>query len=247
MEVIGIADFEKLVSERLSNPKEYANRTLLLWHGHYTPDSIESKVIQQCCLNYNMSHADDRVGFMYSDFGFQDEDYSKCRVYKNYKGMTGDEHCRILFNTGCFIVQEETDNWIKFMNTRTNNKGQLPEDCVLIACVHTFSCYTFKEEQFSDNCDIVCLKPSIKEWSQWMSSRCNPETLEYLLSFIESEGIETDCFYLGRIIRAIDNRLWVDKLQSVNQLSQSLFDIAVGGASPSFPSHDFWEFIQARK
>ena len=89
--------------------------------------------------------------------------------------MYGYKPLRILFNTGCFFGKDEVDNWIKFVNTRTNNKGQLPDGCVLIACVQANSSRNFMEEQFSGKCDTVCLKPFLDKWSRWMSSRCNQE------------------------------------------------------------------------
>lgn len=244
MEIIGIADFERLVYERLSNPKAYANRTLLLWNGDYTTDSIEYDVITQCTLNYNKSYPYDQVWFSYSDLNFQDDDYSKNRAFCDHKEMYGCKPLRILFNTGCFFDKDEVVNWIKFVNTRTNNKGQLPNNCVLIACVQAKSSCNFREDQFLDNCDIVCLKPSIEEWSKWMSSRCDSETLKCVLSFIKSTGREPDYLYLGRIISSLESELADRNLQFVGQLSKDDFNLAVGGIAPSFPRHDFWNFIQ---
>lgn len=245
MVIIGISDFKRLVSERLSNPKEYANRTLLLWNGHFIPGFFEYEMIEQCCLNYNKSHPDDQVWFTYSDFCFQDDDYSKRQALYCYDGI-GYKPRRILCNSGCFMPNE-AKQWVRFVNTRANNKGKLPEDCVLIACVPPHCSCNFQEKQFSGNCDIVCLKPSVEEWRQWMSSRCNSETLECLLSFIESKEIEPDYFLLDQIISKLELILQNRGLQFVSQLSQDDFDVALLEVATKFPIHDFWEFIQAHK
>ena len=132
------------------------------------------------------------------------------------------------------------------MNSHTNNKGQLPDDCVLIACVQANSSCNFREEQFSDNCDIVCLKPSLEEWRQWMSSRCNPTVLAQVLSFIKTNGIELDYLYLGRIISALEYTMESRKLQSIEQLSSEDFKLAVCGIAPGFSTDNFWKFIQTQ-
>lgn len=47
MKTIGIADFKKLVMERLANPRDYAGRSLVLWNADYNDYGIACRVIKQ--------------------------------------------------------------------------------------------------------------------------------------------------------------------------------------------------------
>ena len=46
MKEIGIIDFEKLVMERLTSPRDYAGRSLVLWNADYMFYGIAQRVIK---------------------------------------------------------------------------------------------------------------------------------------------------------------------------------------------------------
>ena len=53
MKTIGIADFKKLVMERLATPRDYADIFLFLWNADYNKYGSAYRVINQCCEMYN--------------------------------------------------------------------------------------------------------------------------------------------------------------------------------------------------
>ena len=212
MKTIGIADFKKLVMERLANPRDYAGRSLVLWNADYNEYGIACRVIKQCCKRYNKENSNDQVWFKLSDFCFTSDDYTKQTCWheeyvKNENGNGYHSHselkrCGILFNTGCYMLSEQED-WLKFVNTHTNQKGGVFQDCVVIVCAQadqlTYislfgdskdSRYILKEEQFGNNCDIYSIQPTLDEWITWVEPDCHPEILKVVRAYIEKNGIE---------------------------------------------------------
>lgn len=247
MNIISIADFAKLVSERLSNPAEYSKRSLLLWNGCYTEDSIEYEIIEQCCIDYNRSHTDEQIWFRYSDLCFMDEDYSKERAFCKLKEMYGYKPCRVLFNTGCCFQTDQVEDWKGFVNARKNNYGVLPGKCVLIACAQAND-YNLCEEQFSRNCDIYLLQPRADELAKWLLPSCyNEQIIRYALSYIERNGFVVRLIYWKRILSAIDDEMCDKALQSIELLPKKEFDGAIKSSAPfsGFPREDFWKFIHS--
>ena len=130
MKTIGIADFKKLVMERLANPRDYADRSLVLWNADYNKYSIAYRVIKQCCEMYNKENPNDQIWFTYSDMCFASDDYTKptCMHEEYVKNENGEGYhlhveenrCGILFNTGCYYDKEK---WLTFVNTHTNQNG----------------------------------------------------------------------------------------------------------------------------
>ena len=84
MRTIGIADFKKLVMERLVNPRDYAGRSLVLWNADYMDYGIAYRVIEQCCERYNEENPNDQVWFRQSDMCFTDEDYTKLETIRTW-------------------------------------------------------------------------------------------------------------------------------------------------------------------
>lgn len=105
------------------------------------------------------------------------------------------KRCGILFNTGCYMLPEK-ENWLKFVNTHTNQNGGVFQDCVVIVCAHADlsgtndSKWILKEEQFGNNCDIYSIQPTLEEWTTWVAPRYRPEILKVVRAYIEKNGIE---------------------------------------------------------
>ena len=197
MKTIGIADFKKLVMERLANPRDYAGRSLVLWNADYNKYGIGYRVIEQCCEKYNKENPNDQVWFELSDFCFTSDDYTKQTCWfegyvKNENGNGYHMHREmkrfgILFNTGCFMPYEKED-WLTFVNTHTNQNGGVFQDCAVIVCAHADQSGS-KEEQFGNNCDIYSIQPTLDEWGAWVAPDCHPEVLKVVRAFIEKNGM----------------------------------------------------------
>lgn len=133
MKEIGILEFEQLVMVRLSNPRDFAGRSLVLWNADYNNYGIAYRVIKQCCESYNKVNPDDQVWFKRSDMTFYEDDYTQPETWcssrrihwnkylkKNVYGYKNElKRCGILFNTGCYRLELQ-DDWLKFVNTHTN-------------------------------------------------------------------------------------------------------------------------------
>ena len=203
MKTIGIADFKKLVMERLANPRDYAGRSLVLWNADYMNYGIAYRVIEQCCKSYNNENPNDQVWFRRSDMTFTIDDYTKqtCiheEYVKNENGSgyhlhTEMKRCGILLNTGCYMLYEQ-EEWLKFVNTHTNQNGGIFQDCAVIVCAQADqgsedSKWILKEEQFGNNCDVYSIQPTLDEWVAWVEPDCHPEVLKVVRAFIEKNGI----------------------------------------------------------
>ena len=204
MKTIGIADFKKLVMDRLVNPRDYAGRSLVLWNADYNKYGIAYRVIKQCCESYNNENPNDQVWFELSDMTFDSDDYTKqtCWHEEYVKNENGDgyhlhremKRCGILFNTGCYMLYDK-EEWLKFVNTHTNQNGGIFQDCAVIICAQADqgekdSKWRLKEEQFGNNCDIFSIQPTLDEWAAWVTPESHPEVLKVVRAFIEKNGIE---------------------------------------------------------
>ena len=192
MKTIGITDFKKIVMERLANPSLFVGRSLLLWNEiHIDHNSISYNVIEQCCIEHNIANPDQQVWISLSDFCFYSDDITKISAFCEKKDMYGFKNSGILYNTGCFLV-DDLDNWIEFINTHENQIGHLSEKWPLIACIMANDAhYNITEDAFSNYCDIYELKPTIGEWSQWLSDKqwCNKNVLSSVLKYINKNGM----------------------------------------------------------
>lgn len=264
MKTIGIADFKKLVMERLANPRNYAGRSLVLWNADYNEYGIAYRVIEQCCERYNEENPNDQVWFKWSDTTFNTDDYTKqtCMCEKYVRDENSNEYYMhidmkrmgILFNTGCCI----SDNWLKFVNTHTNSKGGVYQDCAVIVCAQADQLTYFqycsskdskrilKEEQFGNNCDIYSIQPTIDEWAAWIAPYCHPEILKVVRAFIEKNGIGNVPYgfeYWQRIMKELNN-LVEDQGCPLNQIPKRFVEINVQGlVSTKSPAPEFCDFI----
>lgn len=266
MKTIGIADFKKLVMERLANPKDYAGRSLVLWNADYNDYGIAYRVIEQCCEIYNKQNPNDQVWFRVSDMTFDNDDYTKqtcmCKKYvrdektNEYHQHIEMKECGILFNTGCYMLSDKED-WLKFVNTHTNRRGHVFQDCAVIVCAQADQLSYFpswgskdpfilKEEQFGDNCDIYSIQPTLDEWATWVAPYCDPEILKVVLAYIEKNGIGDVPYgfeYWQRIMDALDI-LVNDEGCPINQIPKEFVETRLCGAvSTQSPAPEFCDFI----
>lgn len=267
MKTIGIADFKKLVMERLANPRDYAGRSLVLWNADYNDYSIARRVIEQCCERYNKENPNEQVWFKMSDMTFDGDDYTQPKTWHNW--YEWDENvkkyeirhelkiCGILFNTGCYMLSEQ-ENWLKFVNTHTNSNGGIHQDCTMIVCAQADqlsyipygdskdSKRILKEEQFGSNCDIYSIQPALDEWATWIAAYCQPEILQVVCAFIEKNGIGDVPYgfeYWQRIIATLRN-LVEDRGCPLNQIPKRAVEIKVTGlVSTKSPAPEFCDFI----
>ena len=262
MKTIGIADFKKLVMERLANPRDYAGRSLVLWNADYNKYGIACRVIKQCCEMYNKENPNDQIWFRRSDMTFASDDYTKQTCWheeyvkkENGNGYHSHRELKrfgILFNTGCFI----SDNWLRFVNTHTNQNGGVFKDCAVIVCAQAdqltyIPCgsndkFILKEEQFGNNCDIYSIQPTFDEWIAWVAPYCHPEIFKVVSAFIEKNGIGDEPYgfeYWQRIIDSLKN-LVENEGCPLNQIHKDYVEMIVCGAvSTKSPAPEFCDFI----
>ena len=269
MKTIGIADFKKLVMERLANPRDYAGRSLVLWNADYNKYGIARRVIEQCCEKYNKENPNDQVWFKLSDAPtFDTDDYTKqtcmCRKYvrnektNEYNLHTEIKRCGIIFNTGSYYTLYEQEDWLKFVNAHTNSNGGIHQDCTMIVCAQADqlsyipygdskdSKRILKEEQFGNNCDIYSIQPTLDEWAAWIAPYCQPEISQVVCAFIKKNGIGDVPYgfeYWQRIIQNLRN-LVENQGCPLNQIPKSYVETMVKGVvSTKSPVPEFCDFI----
>lgn len=266
MKTIGIADFKKLVMERLATPRDYAGKSLVLWNADYNDDGIAYRVIEQCLEIYNKQNPNDQVWFRVSDMTFDNDDYTQPKTWhalyewdenvKEYNIRHELKICGILFNTGCYMLSDKED-WLKFVNTHTNRRGNVFQDCAVIVCAQADQLSYFpswgskdpfilKEEQFGDNCDIYSIQPTLDEWATWVASYCRPEVLKVVRAYIEKNGIGDEPYgfeYWQRIMTELDN-LVKNEGCPINQIPKEFVETRLYGAvSTKSPAPEFCDFI----
>lgn len=252
MKTIGIADFKKLVMERLANPRDYADRSLVLWNADYNKYGIAYRVIKQCCEMYNKENPDDQVWYQDSDMCFASDDYTKptCMHEEYVKNENGEgyhlhveeKRCGILFNTGCFMPSEKED-WLRFVNTHTNQKGDVCQDCVVIICTQGDQ----NEKQFGNNCDIYSIQPTLDEWATCVEPDSHPEILKVVRAFIEKNGAKHEPYGFDlwqRTINSLHN-LVEDSDCPLNQIPKRDVEMKLKGSfgTKNQTINEFIDFI----
>lgn len=239
MKTIGIADFERLVMERLENPSLFENKTLVLWNATYVQDGIAYPVIENCCIRYNTTHPDDQVWLKYSDFTFATDDYRSIKELCDIKDMYGFKTRGILFNTGCYM-KPENEEWLSFINTHKNSVGPISSQWALIACMNDPD---WDEESFGNNCTLYRLQPSIDEWYEWLKPEYPAAVLDPIVAYMRKEGLATDSYIWGRLLNAIVREMQRGDIKELNQISRHDFDLALMGSFPMSLVNDLWDFI----
>ena len=267
MKTIGIADFKKLVMERLANPRDYADRSLVLWNADYNKYGIAYRVIKQCCKIYNKENPNDQVWFKDSDMCFASDDYTKptCMHEEYVKNENGEgyhlhveeKRCGILFNTGCYMLFEKED-WMKLVNSHTNQMGGVYQDCAVIICAQadqlayipawgTNDKFILKEEQFGKNCDIYSIQPTFDEWITWVTPDCHPEILKVVRAFIEKNGVKHEPYGFDLWQRLIDSlhNLVEESNCPLNQIPKEEVDLDLKGSfgTKNQTVNEFIDFI----
>ena len=74
----------QLVMDRLSNPGDYAGRSIVLWNADYSLDGIAYLVIKQCCKLYTNENSNDQVWFRHSDMPFFNDDYTQPETWHDW-------------------------------------------------------------------------------------------------------------------------------------------------------------------
>ena len=269
MKTIGIADFKKLVMERLANPRDYVGRSLVLWNADYNKYGIARRVIKQCCEMYNKENPNDQIWFKVSDMTFASDDYTKpTHMHEEYvKNENGEGYhlhveenrCGILFNTGCYYDKEK---WLTFVNTHTNQNGAVFQDCAVIICAQADQLayipwgsndkFILKEEQFGSNCDIYSIQPTLDEWVTWIAPDCHPEILKVVRAFIEkngmgNKGVRNEPYGFDYWHKIMDSLyLWAEESDCpLNQIPKEVVDTALKGrfGTMNLTVNEFIDFI----
>ena len=267
MKEIGIIDFEKLVMERLAKPRYFAGRSLVLWNADYMDYGIAYRVIEQCCERYNKENPNDQVWVKRSDMLFKSDDYTQPQTW--HERMAWDEDFKeyvpcnelkrfgILFNTGCYMPNEQAD-WLKFVNTHKNNSGGVFQDCAVIVCAQSDSSgymgpsnpdYILKEEQFGGKCDIYSIQPTIDEWAKWVEPFYDAEIIKVVRAYIEKNGVFFGFDYWMRIMDKLNYlKEYYSRTEkkdcSLRQISENEMSSEIGGTvSDRPPAPDFCKFI----
>lgn len=263
MKEIGIAEFEQLVMERLTNPRNFAGRSLVLWNADYMDYGMAYRVIEQCCERYNKENPNDQVWYKRSDM-FNNDDYTQPKTwhsrmvwdekFKEYVPCNELKRFGILLNTGCYMLDDQ-DDWLKFINTHTNQNGGIFQDCAVIVCAQadgtgyfgpTKPDYILKEEQFGENCDIYHIQPTVEEWAKWAEPFCDSEILKVVCAYIEKNGVIRDFDYWLRIMDALEELKRDEEYKdwSLWQIPEDEVRLNVGGTvGVGHPAPDFCKFI----
>ena len=251
MKTIGIADFKKLVMERLANPRDYVGRSLVLWNADYNKYGIACRVIKQCCEMYNKENPNDQVWFKHLDFN-SGNDYTKPTCLQVEK-----KRCGVILDTGCYMLSEKED-WLTFVNTHTNQMGGVYQDCAVIICAQadqlayipawgTNDKFILKEEQFGKNCDIYSILPTFDEWITWVTPDCHPEILKVVRAFIEKNGVKHEPYGFDLWQRLIDSlhNLVEESNCPLNQIPKEEVDLDLKGSfgTKNQTVNEFIDFI----
>ena len=260
MKNIGIAYFEKLVMERLSNPSEFSDRSLVLWNSDFKEYSIVYRVLEQCCIEYNQNNPNDKICLFKSGTVFDTDDYTRQNIHgqpERGKIFSPLRRFGILFITGLYLNNQK-DEWLELVNKHKNNIGNVNEDIVVIVCVQaqdqhsrwgvddSAKAFLPKEDDFDDNCDIYCINPSIYEWSNWAKPFSDPELLELVCTYIKKNGVGWGFDYWLRIMNMLEllkeNEDY--SVNSIREIPQKVVKTKISGIiGKGNPSSDFCDFI----
>lgn len=238
MKTIGILELRELVNARLINPKSFAGKSLILWNADYLQYGIAYRVIEECCIEYNLAHTEQQKWIKYSDMTFTTDENTNLQEFCDRKDMYGYKNSGILFNTGCFLLTETSD-WLKFVNTHQNARGDISTDWPLIACAHTEGT-DITEDNFAENCEIYKLYPTVDEWEKWTSSCHNEDFLRMVIAY--TNGSIDNFDYWERALDCLES-----EYKNIEELKQTKFEsfaINLSDFFPRFPADDFWNFIQ---
>lgn len=253
VKTIGIKRFQEIVMDSLSNPLQYAGKSIVLWNSYSGPDSIEYKIVEECCVNYNNGHIDNQVWFKELLFLRQATYAITSKAFCKRKDMYGYKNMGILLDSGYISAlrpsNEEITHWLNFVNSQEYQGETLSSDWTLITCAQA-SYYSFTEEMFSKECVLYEFKPSVDEWAQWMKDKCDERDLKPIVAFIKETESSIDLFYWGLVLEALKRELVEKEYEVLSQLSYEEFDSCLGLDSrihrgcKDFPYDELWKYIQ---
>lgn len=244
MKTIGIADFQALVKKCLTDPDLFINKSIVLWNADYQHYGMAYSIIKECCLDFNRKNPNDQVWFKDSDMTFKTDDIAKVEALCDRKDMYGIKTRGILFNTGCFTTNERKE-WLEFINNHRNDKGLLSNDWVLIACAHQLD-YNLAESDFSNNCDIYSIQPTIAEWAKWSSQSYSKELLNPIVAFIKKKSPSISFDNWLRCLDRLQQLLF--KYKAIKQIPKKQYELDLRGTMYNvhdFPFEELWEYLQS--
>lgn len=251
MKTIGIDDFKSLVKNCLENPASYADKTIVLWNADHMQYGIAYRIIEECCIEYNKKSTNNQVWYKYSDFTFKKDEITNIKVCPDiswvHTDMYGFKTRGILFNTGCFM-NKELNEWLEFVNTRKNESGLLSNDWVLIACAHQAD-YNLKESDFSDNCAIYSIQPSVEEWANWVAKYNSAAVVIPIRAYIDEKNPSISLDIWNRVLNVLDDLVnSKESARELKQISKKDYDLNMKGSLSfiynDFPFEALWDFIQ---
>lgn len=240
MKTIGIADFEKLVMDRLANSSLFSQNTLILWNDMGETDSLAYTIIEQCCERYNSLNPDNQAWVSYSDLTFATDDYTKINAFCQRRNMFGMKNNGILFNSGAFILSDTLNDWLAFITTHKNTKGSISTNWSLIACANHPE---LNENCFDANCDVYHLQPSIDEWYVWLKAQYDAAVIDPIVAYIRIKGLTPVSYKWERMFNSLSLLMSNRSVNTLNQLSQHKFELTISGILPSFPVKELWDYI----
>ncbi len=157
------------------------------------------------------------------------------------------------------MLNEQAD-WLKFVNTHTNQNGGVFQDCAVIVCAQAGGMsyfgpsnpkYNLKEEQFGEYCDIYHIQPTIEEWAKWAEQFYGSEIIKVVRAYIEKNGVGVirGFDYWMRIMVKLDYlkkeySRKENKDCSLRQIPEDEMSSEIGGTvSERPPAPDFCKFI----
>lgn len=247
MKIISIAELKTLVMDRLSNPSSYKDKTLVVWNCRMDKDSIIYRVVKNCCISHNRANKDSQVWFNYiSTFSVEGRWGVDCKeACCDVDDMYGYKMKGVLLDSGYISFLKTSDeklmpDWLHFINTHEVDGAMLSDDWALITCAHAE--YGYKEDDFSDNCEIVRILPSA-DWEEFMTGPLKKEILHTVLAFIEKNGITTEPDMWEKIIINLSEDFY-DEHITLDSIPES-FIMHIFGLDPTFPKKDFIDFLRS--
>lgn len=246
MKAITISDFEALVKQCLTTPRNFVNKSIVLWNADIAPIGIARRVIKQCCLSHNENNPDRQVWEAYSD---GTDDITAIKVHR-IESVGGEVKSFGVFTQGIIVTEcllpMEINDWVAFVNTHKNAIGHLSNDWVLIAFANE-KAFDLNEQMFSSNCDIYSIVPSIAEWGTWISQFYPQEIIDPILKYIKAKkpAVSFDQWssIMNKIYLKLDD---TSKYQTLKQIPEDSLSLLIqGDPSINLDTKDFWFFIQS--
>lgn len=256
MITIGILEFKELINACLINPEKYAGKSIILWNGHTSPESIENQIIEECCVNYNQTHLDNQVWYKeILDMIQIPYEITTSKVFCDREDMYGSKDRGILLLARPDTVSlqklsnEEISQWLKFINSHEYQGKTLSSEWTIFACAHEND-YGFTEDMFSKDCVLYEFKPSVDEWAEWMKDKCDEKDLKPLVAFIKEKKSTLDLYYWNIALSVLETELIDKDYEVLSQLSYDDFEGCLRfrlpiGVKGSFPYNQLWEFVQS--